>query len=36
LVGLDLERFGRERDLLVCVTERHSRADLDRLVAALT
>jgi glycine dehydrogenase subunit 1 len=35
LVGLDLERFGKERDLLVCVTERHSRADLDRLVTAL-
>jgi glycine dehydrogenase subunit 1 len=37
LVGLDLSRWSaaRDRDLLICVTERHSRADLDRLVAAL-
>jgi glycine dehydrogenase subunit 1 len=37
LAGIDLSRFdrARDRDLLVCVTERHARADLDRLVAAL-
>jgi glycine dehydrogenase subunit 1 len=38
LAGIDLSRWNaaNDRDLLVCVTERHSRADLDRLVAALT
>jgi glycine dehydrogenase subunit 1 len=38
LAGIDLSRFDRthDRDLLVCVTERHARADLDRLVAALS
>jgi glycine dehydrogenase subunit 1 len=37
LAGIDLSRWSaaRDKDLLVCVTERHSRADLDRLVAAL-
>ncbi|MGO8992278.1 MAG: aminomethyl-transferring glycine dehydrogenase subunit GcvPA [Polyangiaceae bacterium] len=37
LAGIELARFdrARDRDLLVCVTERHSRADLDRLVSAL-
>lgn len=37
LAGVDLGRFfpERDRDFLVAVTERHSRADLDRLVAAL-
>jgi glycine dehydrogenase subunit 1 len=37
LAGVDLGRWyaGRERDLLVCVTERHAREDLDRLVATL-
>jgi glycine dehydrogenase subunit 1 len=37
LAGIDLSRFDRtrDRDLLVCVTERHSRADLDRLALAL-
>jgi glycine dehydrogenase subunit 1 len=37
LAGVDLGRFFPERDtdFLVSVTERHSRADLDRLVAAL-
>jgi glycine dehydrogenase subunit 1 len=37
LAGIDLSRFYPEsdRDLLVCTTERHARADLDRLVAAL-
>ena len=37
LAGIDLSRFdrARDRDLLVCVTERHARADLDRLVTAL-
>ncbi len=37
LAGVDLGRFFPERDheLLVAVTERHSRADLDRLVDAL-
>jgi glycine dehydrogenase subunit 1 len=38
LAGVDLSRWsrGRERDLLLCVTERHSRADLDRLVSGLS
>jgi glycine dehydrogenase subunit 1 len=38
LAGIDLSRFdrARDRDLLVTVTERHARADLDRLVAALS
>jgi glycine dehydrogenase subunit 1 len=38
LAGIDLSRFdpAQDRDLLVCVTERHARADLDRLVAALS
>ena len=37
LAGVDLGRFFPERDheLLIAVTERHSRADLDRLVDAL-
>ena len=37
LAGIDLGRFypGRERELLVAVTERHSKEDLDRLVEAL-
>jgi glycine dehydrogenase subunit 1 len=37
LPGVELSRFdrARDRDLLVCVTERHARADLDRLVALL-
>ncbi len=37
LAGVDLGRFFPERDheFLVAVTERHSRADLDRLVDAL-
>ncbi len=37
LAGVDLGRFSPawSRDLLVAVTERHTRADLDRLVAAL-
>jgi glycine dehydrogenase subunit 1 len=37
LAGIELSRWSaeREQDLLVCVTERHSRADLDRLTAAL-
>jgi glycine dehydrogenase subunit 1 len=37
IAGVDLSRFDRARDreLLICATERHSRADLDRLVAAL-
>jgi glycine dehydrogenase subunit 1 len=37
LGGVDLGRFdpGRKRQLLIAVTERHSRADLDRFVAAL-
>ena len=37
LAGVDLGRWHAEQanDLLVCVTERHGRADLDRLVAAL-
>jgi len=38
LAGIDLSRFdrARDRDLLVCVTERHARADLERLVSALS
>jgi glycine dehydrogenase subunit 1 len=38
LPGIELSRWNpaSDRDLLVCVTERHSRADLDRLVAALS
>jgi glycine dehydrogenase subunit 1 len=37
LAGIDLGRFeaSRSRELLVCVTERHARADLDRLATAL-
>jgi glycine dehydrogenase subunit 1 len=37
LPGVDMGRWNKahERDLLVATTERHSRADLDRLVAAL-
>jgi glycine dehydrogenase subunit 1 len=37
LGGVDLGRWNRasENDLLVCVTERHAKADLDRLVAGL-
>jgi glycine dehydrogenase subunit 1 len=37
LAGIELSRWSpaRDRDLLVCVTERHSRGNLDRLVAAL-
>ena len=37
LAGIELSRFdpARDRDLLVCTTERHARGDLDRLVAAL-
>ena len=37
LAGVDLGRFhaASQSDLLVCVTERHSRAELDRLVAGL-
>ncbi len=37
LGGVDMGRWRDEwsRDLLVCVTEKHSKADLDRLVAAL-
>jgi glycine dehydrogenase subunit 1 len=37
LGGVDLGRFDhtREDQLLVAVTERHTREDLDRLVAAL-
>jgi glycine dehydrogenase subunit 1 len=37
LPGVELRRWfpAQDRDLLVCVTERHARADLDRLVAAL-
>jgi glycine dehydrogenase subunit 1 len=37
LGGVDLGRFSPSwsRDLLVCVTERHARGDLDRLVKAL-
>jgi len=35
--GIDLSRYfsGRERDLLVCVTEKHSPAQLDRFVEVL-
>jgi glycine dehydrogenase subunit 1 len=38
LGGVDLGRWGKggERDLLIAVTERHSRADLDRFVTAAT
>jgi glycine cleavage system P protein (glycine dehydrogenase) subunit 1 len=38
LAGTPLARFDarRDRDLLLAVTERHSRADLDRLVRALS
>ncbi len=38
LAGIDLSRFerGRDRDVLLTVTERHARADLDRLVSALS
>ena len=38
IAGLDLGRFdgARRGQLLVAVTERHTRADLDRLVAALS
>lgn len=38
LAGVELSRWNsaHDRDLLVCVTERHSRADLDRLVTALS
>jgi glycine dehydrogenase subunit 1 len=38
LAGIELSRWtpGRDRDLLICVTERHSRGALDRLVAALS
>ncbi len=38
LAGVDLGRFFPERDhdILMAVTERHSRADLDRLVDALS
>jgi glycine dehydrogenase subunit 1 len=37
LAGVELSRWskGRENDLLVCVTEKHSREDLDRLAAAM-
>jgi len=37
LAGIDLGRFDPKRanQLLIAVTERHSRADLDRLIAAL-
>jgi glycine dehydrogenase subunit 1 len=37
LGGIDLGRWNKawSHDLMVCVTERHSKADLDRLVAAL-
>jgi glycine dehydrogenase subunit 1 len=37
IAGLDLGRMDRDRadSLLVAVTERHSKADLDALVAAL-
>jgi glycine dehydrogenase subunit 1 len=38
LAGIELSRWtpARDRDLLVSVTERHSRGDLDRLIAALS
>ena len=37
LAGVDMGRWNDawSRDLLVCVTERHSKADIDRLVSAL-
>jgi glycine dehydrogenase subunit 1 len=37
LAGVDLGRFGEQyaKDLLVCTTERHTRADLDLLVRAI-
>jgi glycine dehydrogenase subunit 1 len=37
LAGLDMSRWdrARDKDLLICVTELHTRADLDRLVANL-
>ncbi len=37
LAGVDLTRWypQNDRDLLVCVTERHAREDLDRLVSVL-
>ena len=37
LAGVPLQRFdpARGRDLLICATEMHRKADLDRLVAAL-
>jgi glycine dehydrogenase subunit 1 len=37
LAGVELSRWypGQDRDLLICVTERHGREDLDRLIAAL-
>jgi glycine dehydrogenase subunit 1 len=37
LAGIELSRYGHstDKDLLVAVTERHSRVDLDRLVTAL-
>jgi glycine dehydrogenase subunit 1 len=38
LGGVDLGRWGKggERDLLVAVTERHGKADIDRFVAAMS
>jgi glycine dehydrogenase subunit 1 len=38
LAGLDMGRWDptREKDLLICATELHTRADLDRLVASLS
>jgi len=38
LAGVELSRWTptHDRDLLVCVTERHSKKDLDKLVAALS
>jgi glycine dehydrogenase subunit 1 len=38
LAGLDVSRWdgARDRDLLISVTELHTRADLDRLVARLS
>jgi glycine dehydrogenase subunit 1 len=38
LAGVELSRWSpaRDRDLLVCVTERHSRSDLERLAIALS
>jgi glycine dehydrogenase subunit 1 len=37
LAGIEMARWdpAKERDLLICVTELHARADLDRLVASL-